>query len=207
MANHGTVFASRHKLARERVEAMKEIWTKSKAEYHGVRKLRSDDDLAEAGPETASANHRRRRLPVRRAARFALRRRLDAPARAANMRTCTPCCQNSARWQPRRDAIPRRYRSRSAAPKRTSTCSSVTATKAFPNSSSAWIPARPIRPAGTRPLGDVDPPARQLNLDERQDLGPELHHAFEHFGGSRTAETEIEAADAHVAHRPDIGGD
>jgi alkanesulfonate monooxygenase SsuD/methylene tetrahydromethanopterin reductase-like flavin-dependent oxidoreductase (luciferase family) len=35
MANHGTVFTSRHKLARERVEAMKEIWTKSKAEYHG----------------------------------------------------------------------------------------------------------------------------------------------------------------------------
>ena len=35
MANHGTVFASRHKLARERIEAMKEIWTKSKAEYHG----------------------------------------------------------------------------------------------------------------------------------------------------------------------------
>ena len=35
MANHGTVFASRHKLARERVEAMKVIWTASKAEYHG----------------------------------------------------------------------------------------------------------------------------------------------------------------------------
>jgi probable F420-dependent oxidoreductase len=35
MANHGTAFASRHKLARERVEAMKVIWTKSKAEYHG----------------------------------------------------------------------------------------------------------------------------------------------------------------------------
>src|SRR3954462_14273263 len=35
MENHGTVFASRHKLARERVEAMKEIWTKSKPEYHG----------------------------------------------------------------------------------------------------------------------------------------------------------------------------
>ena len=34
-ANHGTVFETRHKLARERVEAMKEIWTKSKAEYHG----------------------------------------------------------------------------------------------------------------------------------------------------------------------------
>ncbi|MBI3197306.1 MAG: LLM class F420-dependent oxidoreductase [Rhodospirillales bacterium] len=35
MENHGTVFASRHKLARERIEAMKAIWTKSKAEYHG----------------------------------------------------------------------------------------------------------------------------------------------------------------------------
>lgn len=35
MENHGTVFATRHKLARERVEAMKEIWTKPKPEYHG----------------------------------------------------------------------------------------------------------------------------------------------------------------------------
>jgi probable F420-dependent oxidoreductase len=35
MENHGTVFASRHKLARERVEAMKAIWTQDAAEYHG----------------------------------------------------------------------------------------------------------------------------------------------------------------------------
>jgi probable F420-dependent oxidoreductase len=35
MENHGTVFANRHKLARERIEAMKAIWTQSKAEYHG----------------------------------------------------------------------------------------------------------------------------------------------------------------------------
>jgi probable F420-dependent oxidoreductase len=35
MENHGTDFSSRHKLARERVEAMKAIWTQSKAEYHG----------------------------------------------------------------------------------------------------------------------------------------------------------------------------
>ncbi len=35
MEDHGTVFETRHKLARERVEAMKEIWTKPKAEYHG----------------------------------------------------------------------------------------------------------------------------------------------------------------------------
>jgi probable F420-dependent oxidoreductase len=35
MADHGTVFATRHKLARERIEAMKLIWTRSKPEYHG----------------------------------------------------------------------------------------------------------------------------------------------------------------------------
>jgi probable F420-dependent oxidoreductase len=35
MENHGTVFASRHKLARERIEAMKAIWTQDVAEYHG----------------------------------------------------------------------------------------------------------------------------------------------------------------------------
>jgi probable F420-dependent oxidoreductase len=35
MENHGTTFESRHKLARERVEAMKAIWTQSKPEYHG----------------------------------------------------------------------------------------------------------------------------------------------------------------------------
>src|ERR1700733_9214370 len=35
MEDHGTVFASRHKLARERVEAMKAIWTQTKPEYHG----------------------------------------------------------------------------------------------------------------------------------------------------------------------------
>lgn len=35
MENHGTDFAKRHKLARERVEAMKAIWTQDAAEYHG----------------------------------------------------------------------------------------------------------------------------------------------------------------------------
>jgi probable F420-dependent oxidoreductase len=35
IVNHGTAFATRHKVARERIEAMKIIWTKSKAEYHG----------------------------------------------------------------------------------------------------------------------------------------------------------------------------
>src|SRR6266849_2940416 len=35
MADHGTEFKSRFKLMRERIEAMKEIWTKPKPEYHG----------------------------------------------------------------------------------------------------------------------------------------------------------------------------
>jgi len=33
--NHGTDFASRHKLARERIEAMKAIWTQDEPAYHG----------------------------------------------------------------------------------------------------------------------------------------------------------------------------
>jgi probable F420-dependent oxidoreductase len=35
MADHGTEFSTRFKLMRERIEAMKEIWTKERAEYHG----------------------------------------------------------------------------------------------------------------------------------------------------------------------------
>ena len=35
MENHGTEYRTRLSLMRERVAAMKEIWTKSKAEYHG----------------------------------------------------------------------------------------------------------------------------------------------------------------------------
>jgi probable F420-dependent oxidoreductase len=35
MADHGTEFSTRFKLMRERVEAMKAIWTQDEAEYHG----------------------------------------------------------------------------------------------------------------------------------------------------------------------------
>jgi probable F420-dependent oxidoreductase len=35
MENHGTVYPTRFKKMREQIEAMKEIWTKDKAEYHG----------------------------------------------------------------------------------------------------------------------------------------------------------------------------
>jgi probable F420-dependent oxidoreductase len=42
MADHGAEFTSRWKLMRERVEAMKAIWTQDEAEYHG--------DLVDFGP-------------------------------------------------------------------------------------------------------------------------------------------------------------
>ena len=45
MEDHGTVFKTRFKLMRERVEAMKQIWTKDAAEYHG--------DLVDFGPMAA----------------------------------------------------------------------------------------------------------------------------------------------------------
>ena len=35
MENHGTAFATRARLVRERIAAMKEIWIKPEAEYHG----------------------------------------------------------------------------------------------------------------------------------------------------------------------------
>ena len=35
MENHGTPFAQRWKILRERVLAMREIWTEEEAEYHG----------------------------------------------------------------------------------------------------------------------------------------------------------------------------
>jgi probable F420-dependent oxidoreductase len=42
MANHGTDFSTRLKLMRERVEAMKAIWTQDASEYHG--------DMVDFGP-------------------------------------------------------------------------------------------------------------------------------------------------------------
>jgi probable F420-dependent oxidoreductase len=42
MENHGTTFETRHQLARERIEAMKAIWTQTKPEYQG--------DMVQFGP-------------------------------------------------------------------------------------------------------------------------------------------------------------
>ena len=86
MEDHGTVFATRFKRMREQVEAMREIWTKSEARiprrYH---RFPADDGVAETGAEPV-ADHRRRRLSARGAARGALRQRLDSDRRARGLR-------------------------------------------------------------------------------------------------------------------------
>ena len=103
--DHGTEFATRFKKMREQIEAMKEIWTKSTAEYHGdIVEFSTDDDLAEAGAEAAPAGHPRRRLPVGGAARGPLRRRL-VPERQQRQ-SARNTCRASARW-PRRPAATR----------------------------------------------------------------------------------------------------
>src|SRR2546430_10110160 len=49
MADHGTEFKARFKVMRERVEAMRVIWTKSKAGYNGeVVEIAPEDNLAGA---------------------------------------------------------------------------------------------------------------------------------------------------------------
>ncbi len=54
MNNHGTPFAGRWRLLRERIEAMKAIWAEERAEYHGER---VDFDPIYAWPKPAQKPH------------------------------------------------------------------------------------------------------------------------------------------------------
>jgi probable F420-dependent oxidoreductase len=54
MANHGTRFEGRWRLLRERIEAMKQIWTEKEAEYHGEW---VDFDPIYAWPKPAQKPH------------------------------------------------------------------------------------------------------------------------------------------------------
>ena len=82
MEDHGTVFTTRAKLVRERVEAMKAIWTEAKPEYHGeLVNFDPDDGVAQAGSEAASAGDRRGCLSAGCAPGGALRRGLDPAGR------------------------------------------------------------------------------------------------------------------------------
>ena len=48
-----------------------------------IRQIRTDEPMAETVPDAVPADHRRRRLPARRAPRHPLRQRLDSPRRSA----------------------------------------------------------------------------------------------------------------------------
>ena len=56
MEDHGTVYASRFKLMREQIEAMRAIWTESKPEYHG--------ELVDFPPMMTWPKPVQKRLPV-----------------------------------------------------------------------------------------------------------------------------------------------
>ena len=79
MRNHGTDPRRRFSIMRERVEAIKEIWTTDEATYHGEH-VDFDRDLvlAEAAHGAAPADHRRRPRQAGARPRARLRRRVDA---------------------------------------------------------------------------------------------------------------------------------
>ena len=77
MRNHGTDPATRHGNMRERVEAMRAIWTQDEAEYHG-KHVDFDPIWQWPKPGSPPTGVRRRQRPARRGPRAALRRRLDA---------------------------------------------------------------------------------------------------------------------------------
>ena len=112
MADHGTDFKSRFKVMQERVEAMRAIWTKSKPEYNG--------EFVKFPPMMTWPKPRRSR--TRRcwwAARSRTARGGPSPTATAGCRmpggrptaTCSISSPTSARWPPRRDGIPQRFRS------------------------------------------------------------------------------------------------
>ena len=77
MENHGTVYKARYPILREKTLAMKEIWTKEEAQFHGdYVQLRSDLLLPEARAEAAPARAPGRRDRPHPAARGRLLRRL-----------------------------------------------------------------------------------------------------------------------------------
>ena len=79
--------ATRHGNMRERVEAMKAIWSDRRGRIpRQARGLRPDLAVAEAAPVAVPGLHRRQR-PARRGPRPALRRRLDAEHEGARRRS------------------------------------------------------------------------------------------------------------------------
>ncbi len=97
MEDHGTDFKTRFKKMREQIEAMKEIWTKDAAEYHGeLVDFGADDGVAQAGADSRtrrSSSAAPSRMP--RGARCATAT-AGSPMRAgSNMPTSPISCRSS----------------------------------------------------------------------------------------------------------------
>ena len=109
MADHGTDFKSRFKVMRERVEAMRAIWTKSKPEYSGEF-VKFPPMMT--WPKPVQKPH----PPVIVGGAFPTARAGRSPTATAGCRTragrptatCSSCCRSSARWPRRPGAIRRR---------------------------------------------------------------------------------------------------
>ena len=84
MAQHGTRYGERRELLRDRILAMKALWTQDEASYDGeLVHDRAELGVAEAGTATAPADRaRRRRRAEDRQGRRRVLRRLDADRRA-----------------------------------------------------------------------------------------------------------------------------
>src|SRR5438270_3684451 len=100
MEDHGTVYASRFKRVRESIEAMKEIWTKERAEYHG--------EFVNFDPMIARPNRSRNR--IRRSMSAALSRMAHGAPSAMVMAGFQVAiserfCRNSATWRGQPAAI------------------------------------------------------------------------------------------------------
>jgi hypothetical protein len=97
---HGTVYATRFKRVRESIEAMKEVWTKEKAEYHG--------EFVNFDPMIARPKRCRNR--IRRSMSEALSRKAHGARSAMAMAgfqvaISARSCRNSATWRKRLAAI------------------------------------------------------------------------------------------------------
>ena len=142
MENHGTVFKSRFKRVRESIEAMKEIWTKPKAEYHGEF---VNFDPMMAWPKPVQKPHPPihvggafPQVPVARSATATAGSRLPAAISLSRL-------PNFRRWRATQDAIRHRSRSHRSASPRTSTVSSDSRTLALRASCRCSRPRNPTR--------------------------------------------------------------
>ena len=125
MEHHGTNFETRHKLSRERIEAMKAIWSQDTAEYHG--------EFVNFAPMQTWPKPVQQPFPVivggafpygaRRAVRYGDGWIPGAGTHAARRYRRRPC-RSSTRWRAKRGAIRPRCRSRCSAWRRISICCS-----------------------------------------------------------------------------------